>query len=188
MTQSIPQGYKKRGVDVVGFWNPDKGPIHCIPRAAKLFDGNIDKSKPSTLLIVELVEACEAVFSKDEDDDAEQVPTAKGDVVGVWAKPGMAAIKTLAGEPTIIQYDRNPDGTVKTKAMKKKGMNAMKCFEVLSARNPMKPIRVLEDTRVESAHVNTLLAPAKRSRPESHPENVPSQTDIVLPDDDDVPF
>ena len=133
---STREGYKKRGVDVVGFWNPDMGEIHCIPRAAKLFDSGLNKSRPSTLLIVELVEPCGAITAKDEDDDAQPVVTAKGDLVGIWGKPGMAAIKSLCGEPTLIQYERDKAGNVKTKAMKQKGMNPMKLFVVESAKTP----------------------------------------------------
>lgn len=184
---SIPQGYKKRGIDVVGFWNPEKGSIHCIPRAAKLFDSNLDKTKPSTLLIVELVEHCEAVFTKDEDDEAEPVNTKPGDLVGIWGKPGLAAIKTLCGEPTLIEFERNADGSVKTKAMKKKGMNPMKVFSVMSAKNPLRVIPVVEDARRESAHVNTLLAPAKSAAPLPPLPSAPQGTPV--PDDDgDVPF
>jgi len=184
-----PEGYKKRGIDLVGFWNPNHGPIHGIPRAAKLFDSNLDASKPSTLLILELVEPCDAIFSKDEDDDAEKVTTQTGDLVGVWSKPGLAAIKTLCGTPVFLQYERDAKGEVVTKRMKKKGMNAMKCFEVLSKTNPMKTIPVLEDSRRESAHVNTLLAPAKSNKPLA-PISAPSQTEIEVNNDadDEIPF
>lgn len=179
--------YKKRGVDLKGFWNPDLGPIHCIPRAAKLFDGNIDETKPSTLLIVELVEPCEAVVAKSEDDpdETEHVATQTGDQVGVWGKPGMAAIKTLCGVPVLIEYERDSKGQVVTKKMKKKGVNPMKCFNVLSETNPNKLIPVIEDTRIKSAHLNTLLAPAKSSR--LAPNN--KTPDQSQPNDtDDIPF
>lgn len=185
MTQQAPQGYKKRGVDLVGFWNPELGPIHCIPLGAKIFDGNIDKTKPSTLLVVKLVEPCTAVTMKgdDEDEDPDLVQTHEGDMVGVWAKPGMAAIKTLAGEPCIIRYELDDSGSVKTKRMKKKGMNPMKCFEVLSARNPMKVIPVVEDTRRESAHVQTMLAQPKQVKANQPP--APTDTPSTSTDDDD---
>lgn len=179
------EGFKKRGIDVVGFWNPDMGPIFCIPRAAKLFDSALDKTKSSTLLICELVEPCGAITAKDEDDDAQSVPTNKGDLVGIWAKPGMAAIKTLCGEPCDISYERDKDGNVKTKAMKKKGMNPMKLFSVESAKNPMKNIPVIEDARRESAHRDTLLSPAKSSKPLPP---APPESQAAPLDDDDVPF
>lgn len=189
MTQPIPDNYKKRGIDLIGFWNPELGPIHCIPLGAKIFDGNIDNTKPSTLLIVKLVEPCDAITIKgdDEDEDPELVKTAAGDMVGVWGKPGMAAIKTLAGEPCLIRYELDDSGAVKTKRMKKKGMNPMKCFEVLSAKNPMKVIPVVEDTRKESAHVQTMLAAPKlvKAPPAPAPsEPQPSSTD----DGDEIPF
>lgn len=181
--------YKKRGVDLKGFWNPDLGPIHCIPVAAKLFDSNMDESKASTLLVVTLVEKCEAIVSKSEDDPDEtaHVETQIGDQVGVWYKPGMAAIKTLCGVPVVIMYERDAKGEIVTKKMKKKGMNPMKCFDVLSESNPMKVIPVIEDTRDKSANVNTLLAPAKASRtsPSSKPSDAPAATGT---DDDDIPF
>jgi hypothetical protein len=179
------EGFKKRGVDVVGFWNPDLGEIVCIPRAAKLFDSNLDEQKPSTLLLCELTEPCSAILAKDEDDDAQPVVTKAGDLVGIWAKPGMTAIKSLCGVPVLLQYDRNADGTVKTKAMKKKGMNPMKLFDVQSASNPMRTIPVLEDARKASAGVDTLLAPAKVFAGKTAPVgNASAPTD----DGDDVPF
>jgi len=178
------EGYKKRGTDVVGFWNPDLGEIHCIPRAAKLFDSQLQKSKPSTLLLCELVEPCSAIVAKDEDDDSQLVTTKIGDLVGIWAKPGMASIKMLCNEPCLIQYERNPDGSVKTKAMRVKGMNPMKLFDVSSAKNPMRVIPVIEDARNESAGVNTLLASAKASAKRAEPASAVG----VGNDDDDVPF
>lgn len=188
-TMANREGYKKRGIDVVGFWNPELGEIHCIPRAAKLFDSQLNKSRPSTLLIVELVDPCSAITAKDEDGDSETVATKKGDLVGIWGKPGMAAIKTLCGEPTLIEYDKNPDGTIKVKAMKQKGMNAMKLFSVSSAKNPMRVIPVVEDARRESAHVNTLLAGAKSSKPLAPLSDAPASAPGAAPeDDDDVPF
>jgi len=189
MTQPTPQGYKKRGIDVVGYWNPELGQIHCKPLAAKIFDGNIDKTKPSTLLIVQLLEPCSAVTMKgdDEDEDPELVETKEGDMVGVWGKPGMAAIKTLAGEPCIIRYELDDTGAIKTKRMKKRGMNPMKCFEVLSARNPMKVIPIVEDARRESAHMQTMLAAPKQVKPASAP--APTGAPEASPDEDgDIPF
>ncbi len=179
--------YKKRGADLVGFWSPDLGPIHCKPLGAKLFDSNLDESKPSTLLICELVESCSAVTTKD-DDEAELVPTNAGDLVGVWFKPGMAAIKTLRNEPCIIEYEREQNGDIKTKKMKKKGMNPMKCFSVSSAKNPMRNIPVIEDARVNSAHHRTMLAEPKNTpRTSIKPDDQPSLP--VGPEDlDDVPF
>jgi hypothetical protein len=178
------EGFKKRGVEVVGFWNPDLGEIVCIPRAAKLFDSNLDERKPSTLLLCELVEPCSAILAKDEDDDAQPVTTKVGDLVGIWAKPGMAAIKSLCGVPVLIQYERAEDGSIKTKAMKKKGMNPMKMFDVQSASNPMRTIPVLEDARKLSAGVDTLLASAKASAKRAEP--LPAAS--VGNDDDDIPF
>jgi hypothetical protein len=178
------EGYKKRGTDVVGYWNPDKGVIHCIPLAAKVFDGNIQKARPSTLIIVELVDPCECVYMK-EDDDNEQVTTSAGDRVGIWAKPGMAPIATHFGEKVLLRYDRDEKGEIKTKKMKKPGMNPMKLFDVLSARNPMKLIPVIEDTRVESAAVRTLLTGPK---PAQRKVEAPSQSDNMGNTDDDIPF
>src|SRR5436190_19159494 len=120
------EGYKKRGTDVVGYWNPDLGEIHCIPLAAKVFDGNIQKARPSTLIIVELVEPCECVFTKEDNPNTEKVITRAGDRVGVWAKPGMAAVATLFGEKVLLRYERDEKGEIKTKKMKKPGMNPMK--------------------------------------------------------------
>jgi len=150
-----------------------------------VFDGNIQKARPSTLIIVELVEPCDCVYKKEE-NDTEKIVTGAGDRVGVWAKPGMAAVATHFGERVLLRYDRDEKGEIKTKKLKKPGMNPMKLFDVLSARNPMKLIPVIEDTRVESASVRTLLTGPK---PAQRRVEAPSQPDNTGDTgDDEIPF
>jgi molybdate transport system substrate-binding protein len=94
-----------------------------------------------------------------------------------------ANTKEAEAAKAFITYLTTPAATAVIKA---KGMNPMKLFEVSSAKNPMRVIPVIEDIRRESAHVNTLLAPAKtlpagRTGAIVAPQDNPS-------DDDDVPF
>src|SRR6516165_7871145 len=51
----VPSGYQKQSTDIVGFWDQESSPaIHFIPLEAKVFDSQLDKSKPSTLVIGKL--------------------------------------------------------------------------------------------------------------------------------------
>jgi len=131
---AAPEGYEKQSDDVVGFWDPSVGPIHFIPTAARLFDGNLEAHKPSALIVGKLVEPI-ALITRD-DEVVEALP---GEQVGVWAKPGMSALKGLAGMK-VFMFE---DGEIDTGKP-----NPMKVFEILS-RGKGKPLPVT-DTRKKS--------------------------------------
>lgn len=187
-TTSVPvPNYTKRGADIVGTWNPDKDAIHCIPGYVKLFDGNIDKTKPSILIICQLVEPCGGIFAKNG-EAMEQVQTKAGDIVGIWYKPGMISIKTLRGAKCFLRYERDATGEIVTQKMPKKGMNPMKKYEVMSDKNTMKTLIVSEDVRVESAHVNTSFAGPKPKPVAVDSGNGTAASPDYDLDDGDVPF
>lgn len=165
-TSAKPEGYRKQSMDIAGFWNPEQGPVHAIFRGASLFDNKLDKTKSSVLLFAELLEPCECVNQEDEAFTAQ-----KGDVVGVWGKPGMRALRNLCGVPVWMQEAGEKDIG--------KG-NPMKLFEILSPKQGT-PIPILEDNRKESAGSKTFLTVASAKKPA---EQEVSNTG----DDDDVPF
>lgn len=148
----IPKGYSKRSTDIVGFWLPEEGPIHCIPRGVKLFDNKQDKKKPSCLIIVELVDSC--VCSNSEDDDT-TITVPAGSVVGVWAKAGMRAIKDCGNMKVFMFLTGEKDVGKK---------EPMKTFEVTASSTIASPIPILEDTRQASAREPTMFD-AKGSPP-----------------------
>lgn len=123
----VPKGYGESSGDLVGFWDPESGPIHCIPRTARLFDNSIDEKKPSCLIMCELVDDCPNLVNGDK----EPVLGRKGDEVGVWYKPGMRGIKRLAGVK-VYMYPEGEQDTGKPNPMQlfklhhakdQKGMN-----------------------------------------------------------------
>lgn len=141
-----PAGYRRQTQDPVGFWEFEKGPIHFIPRSVKLFDGNIEKIKPSILIIGELLDPC-TLSNKDGD-----VNGVKGDIVGVWYKPGMKPIVNLCDAKVWMQQN----GEIETGKP-----NAMKLFDVQSP-GPNKRFTLVFDDRKESAGVRTVFADARK--------------------------
>lgn len=145
--RSAPKGYEKKNSDVVGYWSEEQ-PIHFIPRSVKLLDGNIDKAKPSIIIVGELQEPT-ILSNKDTDPFQGEV----GQIVGVWYKPGMRDIAKSAGLKVWLDQDLDDNGVQKTKKMKKG--NPMKLYIVQSAPGVEKRIPINEDTRKEARHVVT---------------------------------
>lgn len=140
--EHVPQGYEDQSTDVVGFWKQDGPAIHFIPVEARLMDSSIDKTKSSTLLIGRLIDSCELVTG-----DGVVVDGQPGDVLGVWAKPGMSALACLCGVPVYMYLDSHKDVG---KA------SPMAVFAVMSkGRGTMIP--VARDTRLASRGVRDTL-------------------------------
>ena len=132
--------------DVVGYWNSDgEIPITGIPeRGVVAIDSGIDKTKPSLLM---KIKATLPTIVADQDDN-ENVCKA-GDLVGVWFKPGMRDIRTLAGVEVTIA--RNPSKDKDTG----KG-NPMKAFEI-RASGTGDLLRLTEDRREKSRGAKTVF-------------------------------
>jgi hypothetical protein len=143
------KGYKEQGDDLVGFYAPDiEGAtelLHFIPKEARLLDSKIDKSKPSILIIASLVDES-ILLTKDEGGDS-LIVGKPGDRFGIWAKPGMRALRKLA-DVKVIMY---PEGEKDVG----KG-NPMKLYKILSA-DIGEPLPITDDLRKESKHVATFL-------------------------------
>lgn len=130
-----PAGYQEQSTDVIGVWNME-GPIHFIPSGCRLVDSSIDASKVSLLVVGKLVDACNFIV----DGEEATVPAEPGKMVGVWAKPGMAALAGLAGVPVFMYLTGERDVG---KA------SPMKTFAVMS-KGPGNRLPVLSDTRTKS--------------------------------------
>jgi hypothetical protein len=142
-----PVGYAQKTDDVVGFADLEKyGPLHGIPRGAKLSDGGIDPEKPSSFIIFELLEDCE-VNAKDGETDI-VVPAKKGEMVGLWTKPGMKGLRSLCGCKVWIAY----------KGQKNIGKpSPMKVYDIRSPDKGGATIPIIEDNRDKSRAEKTFL-------------------------------
>lgn len=151
-TFSVPEGYQERTTDVVGFWDGDKGiPLHFIPESATLHDSDLDATKVSILIRGRCVDPTEVYLG--EDVDAADV----GDLIGVWAKPGMKSIRDLGGVPVWIRQTGE----------KEVGKpSPMKTFGVFS-KEKGQPIPVEGDYREKSKGVRHMLegAPLSHANP-----------------------
>lgn len=143
------EGLEDRKSDVVGYWVPEQAPIHCKPMHVKLFDGQIDAGKPSALVTVIALSPTVVSTSSDEDDSKKIGICKKGDIIGIWMKPGMRDMLNTAGAETTIEY------TGQKKVHKKPGMNPMKMFSVKAKGGARLPIE--EDRRDKSASVATMF-------------------------------
>lgn len=120
---AAPAGYKKQTTELVGFWDPEtSGPLHAIPLYIIVADSNIEPEKPSTLVFMQVVDTI-TVLAPGE--DGEVLDAKPGELVGVWAKPGMVALKNLAGVKVYMAYAGEKD-TGKP--------NPMKLFDIFSEK------------------------------------------------------
>jgi hypothetical protein len=151
--QSLLPGAKRRTSDLVGAWDPDSsGPIVFIPRHAVVGDGKkFDASKPSLLIFGELVKACMVMTKEPGDTEGTPVAAKPGDMIGIWAKPGMRDLADLCGVEVVMARDVSLDKPTD------KG-NDMKGFRIASVKTGTR-IPITIDRRDESRGVATLLDP-----------------------------
>lgn len=94
---AIPEGYAEQSGDIVGFWAPELNPtIHFTPTEARAFDSKLEPKKSSVLVMGILKDPIPLIRDKEE------VAGKAGDTIGVWYKPGMKAIRDLAGVPVFM--------------------------------------------------------------------------------------
>jgi hypothetical protein len=135
---AIPEGYKKRTTELIGFWNMERGAVHFIPKSARCFDSDIEPSKPSILLIGDSVGT-----NPITDKDGKDLAANEGQPIGIWYKPGMSAVKDLMGVK-VFMYITGEQDTGKP--------NPMKTFDVLSKQDGQ-TLFITEDFRRKSSHV-----------------------------------
>ena len=156
----LPDDFKKRSSDPIGFWIPKipngKGgylPVRCIIQSAKLLDAKLDPKRSSVLLIAELTAPAPLSVKEENIDDEMDVIDAekgeivigkKGDLIGIWGKPGMKDIIPLCGVEVSIQV--NPEH--KWKPIKDRP-SKMVTFDIRSAKIGTR-IPIIADQRKES--------------------------------------
>jgi hypothetical protein len=144
----VPQGMRKTTGDVIGFHDlEDHGPIHGIPRGAKLSDSQINARNVSCFIIFEILDPCVVI-----NDDDESMMAKKGDMVGVWTKPGMRAVAKCAGIPVFIAHTGEKDVH-----KGKTGMSPMKTYDIYIGEGKGELIPVIEDNRDESINEKHFL-------------------------------
>jgi hypothetical protein len=131
--------------DVVGFWEDDLSPIFCTPQFVKLSDSKAEKLKPSALVFVKLERDCAASRST-PDSGAEVFRAKRGDLVGIWYRPGLRGIEHCAGIPTLIVKG----GTKNTGKV-----NDLQMYEVNRTLPERRALEVVSDARVHSRAVAT---------------------------------
>lgn len=131
----VPSGYQERTDDVKGFFNEEYGAIHFIPVEVKAMDSDQDPEKPSCLIFGRLYKPC--MLDTKQGDEKVQIQGEEGDIVGVWYKPGMKALRNLGGEPTWMHLSGYKDTGKR---------NPMAVYTILSAQLGS-PLPLAEDLR-----------------------------------------
>lgn len=140
-----PAGFVDQAQDVTGFYDTEVDPvIEFIPIEAVLSDSNLDESKVSILIFGKLIKPCKLVETS---KSGNVVQGNKDDMIGIWAKPGMRALRNLCGVH-VIMY---PDGERDTGKI-----NPMVVYKTLAQKKGTK-LPVVEDRREKSANAETWL-------------------------------
>lgn len=145
---SAPAGYNNKSEDVVGFCDIEsQGPIHGIPRAAKLSDSKIEKNKSSMFVIFELIDSVSVTVNEGK-DNAQTLVAKPGEMVGVWTKPGMKGIRSLCGCKVWMNYAGQKDIGKPS---------PMKVYDIMSPDKGGSLIPIIEDNRETSREAKTFL-------------------------------
>lgn len=144
---ALPEGFKKVSFDLVGFWQPDMGPLYFRPVEATVSDSKLEPLKQSALVRGVLLQDCSALLNS----DGEQVEGKAGDRVGVWFKPGMRELCELAGA-SVFMFATGEKDTGKP--------NAMQLFDIATADGKLGGPLPVEDLRKKSRPHGSPLAPA----------------------------
>lgn len=182
--QGAPADYEVRSDDVVGYWDPKDGdPIHFVPLGCKMFDSSIDETKVSQLVFGRLVDPCSSIMGADgENSEPVQIDARRGEIVGVWAKPGMRALCGLGGVPVYMYLSGYKDtGKV----------NKMATFTVKS-KGAGVTLLISEDAREKSRAAKDplgLLKYKSSTASKASPPNAPAPNpDPDSANEDDIPF
>ena len=91
------EGFDEISLDLVGFYDFKDGEntIFFVPIDVILMDGNIKKDNPAALIRARLTKPCKVKTAVK--DGKEIIHANKGDLVGIWYKPGMRALANCAG-------------------------------------------------------------------------------------------
>lgn len=147
----VPAGLKKYTGDVLGFHDLEtQGPIHGIPRGAKISDSKLDATKPSSFVIFELLSPTK--YTEGTGDEAVELDAAKGDFVGVWTKGGMRALRNCANIEVFMVH--TGERVLKGRPA---GQDPMKTYDFHVGVGKPALIQIIEDTRERSANVKSMF-------------------------------
>lgn len=137
LAHESPEGFVRQSGDIAGTW-VSATPIIGIPRSAKLMDSQMDDKKAAALVLFELTKPC-IIDAEGEFRTAEE-----GEIVGVWYKPGMRALRWLRDVEVFMKME--PESKWKDTGKD----SAMITYEVTSLKKGL-PMMILEDYRETSA-------------------------------------
>ncbi len=150
-TVIIPEGLRRHTGDVLGFHDlEEQGPIHGIPRGAKLSDSKLDATMPSSFVIFELLSP--TTYTEGTGDEAEEKQAQKGDMIGVWTKGGMRALRNLCDREVFMFHT----GEKKLKG-RPAAQSAMKTYDFHVGKGKPKLIPIIEDTREKSTEAKSMF-------------------------------
>jgi hypothetical protein len=182
---ALPEGYeeKTQSSDLVGFWDPERGPVHFVPQFAKAFDNHTENVKTSIVIVGQAIGKNPIIDGDGKPGDCED-----GEMIGVWYKPGMSHIKNFA-DVAVYLYQSGELDTGKPKPMKTFSLNVKK-----GAKG--NELRIQEDYRKKSAHTSLPFETKTRRRTpgpaEDADENFARQAQAQpmngRPIEDDIPF
>lgn len=91
------EGFDEVTLDLLGFYDfkDAEDNIFFVPIDVLLMDGNIKKEVPAALIRARLTKPCKVKTAVKE--GKEIIQANKGDLIGIWYKPGMKAIANCAG-------------------------------------------------------------------------------------------
>jgi len=172
--QQETKDMQKRSEDILGFWDEHcTTPLFFTPRSAKLSDSKIEPDKKCSTLVEGLATRDCQVFSKDGEPLAAKV----GDLVAVWAKPGMKALSNAAGVPVAMAYLGEKD-TGKP--------NPMKLYDLRFGVGGT-PLTVSADNRKLSKHTEPCIPVTFVGAPTSAPTST-LKTSKPSYDSENIPF
>lgn len=160
---AIPAGLRRFTGDVLGFHDPETdGPIHGIPRGAKLSDSQLEADKPSAFVIFECL--AETSYTEGSGDEQTTGIAKKGEMVGVWMKGGMRGIRNLCGLEVYMVHT----GEKRLKG-RPAAQSPMKTYDFHVGKGTPRPIPIIEDNREKSAGRKTFLDPKVKAAPGREP-------------------
>lgn len=159
-------------------------PVTFTPLYVTLSDSRLDASKTSTLIHCRL-EAPSVLRSANADEGFKEFPV--GTLFGIWAKPGMKALKKLSGVKTwMANGQKQGDKVVYFKEFQRGSEEAV--MVIYTIRWPKdaegKVLRVMEDHRDESLPD---AEQQRRARKQARAQER-ANSDDGLGDMDDLPF
>jgi hypothetical protein len=166
----LPEGGSVITGDIAGYWDSNRSSIRFIPRSVKIFDGQIDSTKVSSLVLGELTQPCQ-VYTKTDAGSREYSLVTAGQMIGIWYKPGMRAIIGKCGVDCYIRQEGEKD-THK--------LNPMKLYTVVAGPGGSR-IPIIEDSREDSQDVLTPFHDRSKRLKGSKPTSRP--TDPIEEDD-----